>query len=201
MIMKNIFRSISIITAAVLILLSVSCSAPITDDEAREILGDLVPKSQELNAIFWSDALPLEDKEAAPVKSVTAAQYYEVSSESKYQTVEQLKQAAEEVFSSDYLSDLYPILFDGFSETDAEGSEYNTQPRYTNSKNGILARDISSFTLEFTTKIDTTNAHVVKSGSDIVRVEVDAEINGEETTMDITLRYQNGKWLIDSPTY
>lgn len=41
-----------------------ACSSEISDEEVRVILLNLVPRSQQLNDIFWGNGIKLEDEEA-----------------------------------------------------------------------------------------------------------------------------------------
>ncbi len=201
--LKNIIRSAAaIILTAVLMLAFCGCGASkMTDAEAVGILAELIPLSQELNAVLWGDALPLEDENPEAVRTVTAAQYYPVSAESRYQTVEQVKADCEKVFSSDYLEDVYPMIFDGYTYEDENGNKVEVEPRYRNDDRGVIARDITSLSYTFGTEIDTSSAHVEETGEGIVRVSVKCTVNGEQSEMKITLRLQGEKWLLDSPTY
>lgn len=78
-----------------------------TDEEAQKILMELVPKSEELNKIFWGEGLPVEDETNEALNSVTSAQYRAVAQDSEYKSIEDIKKAAESVFSSDYLNQIY----------------------------------------------------------------------------------------------
>ena len=45
-----------------------SCASKMTDEEAQKILMELVPKSEELNKIFWGEGLPVEDRDKRSIK-------------------------------------------------------------------------------------------------------------------------------------
>jgi len=191
--MKKLF----IILLSVLLIFSLfSCASDMSDEEARSILSDLVPKSQELNEIFWGEGLKLEDENAEPVLSVSAAQYYRVSGDNAYTKISDIKAAAEQVFSADYLESIYTMLFDGIND-----ENYTVEPRFKDNNDGWLTIDITFSTYELNTEILTETARVVKRGDGIINVEVDCIVNGKNDSMIITLREQNGVWLIDSPTY
>ncbi|MDD4772094.1 MAG: hypothetical protein PHZ09_00620 [Eubacteriales bacterium] len=169
-----------------------SCTEGITDEEVRVILADLVPRSQQLNEIFWGSAIKTEDKDAVPLKSVTSAQYYDAASDSPYKNTGELKAAAEKVFSLDYLNSVYTVMFEGHGDI---------EPRFADNKQGMLMIDICYMPYEFKTEILTETAVVKERGAGLVRAEVDCITDGKPDKMYITLRLQDDIWLIDSPTY
>lgn len=75
-----------------------SCASRMTDEEAQKILMELVPKSEELNKIFWGEGLPVEDETNEALNSVTSAQYRAVAQDSEYKSIEDIKKAAEVFF-------------------------------------------------------------------------------------------------------
>ena len=103
-----------------------------------------------------------------------------------------MKNAAEKVFSRDYLSSVYTVMFEGANDI---------EPRFADNKDGLLTIDICYDSYDFKTEIFTETAVVKEIGADLVRCEVECKINGEPDKMNISLRRQDGVWLIDSPTY
>lgn len=180
----------------ILILISViflfSCASGISDEEVRTILTDLVPRSQQLNDIFWGSGIKPEDEDAVPLITVTTAQYYTVAEDSPYKSVGDIKAAAEKVFSKDYLNSVYTVMFEGSSDID---------PRFADNEEGLLTIDICYNSYDFTTEIFPETAVVKETGADLIRAEVSCKTNGEPGKMNISLRRQDGVWLIDSPTY
>lgn len=209
---------LSVIAAAVLLS---SCSlfvtAPkITDDEAKAILEELVPKSLVLNEIFLGEGLPTEEVPDTGKYSF-GAEYYPVSSEAEYQSIDEIKADAEQIYSSDYLRTLYQLAFDGVtSEAVATGdtqagetekvdpnAPINTDisPRYK-MKDGKLYADVLYKGYNLTSNPDPSSAKIVKRKWETVVVEVSYTSNGTESgTMNISLVYENVGWRLDSPTY
>ena len=190
-----------------------SCASKMTDEEAQKILMELVPKSEELNKIFWGEGLPVEDETNGALNSVTSAQYRAVSQDCEYKSIDDIKKAAESVYSSDYLSQVYAAAFGEYEiqtgkkgeeetgEVNAEELGLNTlNARYIEEK-GVLYKDITYSEYTLTTEIDETSAKVVKSGLGLIICRVDCTVDGEKKTMEIALRNENDIWLIDSPTY
>lgn len=174
----------------------VSCAEKMTDAEAQSILADLVPRSQELNEVFWGDSLPLADPDAEPLLSVTGGQYYPVADDAKYRSIAQLKEAASKIFTQDYLQTVYSMAFEGI------GSDENrVYPRFSEDKDGVLTMNIVYDTYEFKTVINPETAKIIERGVGYIKCSVEGTHDGKETAIDIILRLQDDIWLLDSPTY
>ena len=194
---KNCLRIIAAtVVFAVVLLASFSCAEKMSDEEARTILAELVPLSQELNETFWGDFLPLANPDATPLESVSGGQYYPVADDAKYRTVADLKTAAEAVFTADYLAGVYSMAFEGTGS-----NENRIYPRFSEDENGVLAINITHKIFDFKTEVKPETARVTERGSGYIRCTVDTLYDGEPREMRITLRNQNGTWLLDSPTY
>lgn len=183
---KLLFFAVIIIAVPLL-----SCASKMSDAEARSILADLIPRSQQLNAIFWGSAAVPEGIE--PMSTVTTAQYYPVAEGFPYKTVDELKAAAGQVFSAEYLAPIYTVMFDGVDQY--------TPPRFKDGNGGELTVDICFDSYEFSTEIYPETAVVTEKGSGLVVAEVDCSVGGRPDKMNVTLRLQDGIWLLDSPTY
>ena len=169
------------------------CSVKMSDEEARSILSELVPLSLEMNEIFFGDGLPLEDENAEPMESVTGGQYMRVSPTAKYQSIAEIKTAAESVYTAEYLQNsVYPMAFDGVDDA---------RPRYAE-RDGVLCRNLNSVSFPLTDRLEFDRATVSDTGYEVIELSVPyTDADGAEKTAKITLRQQNGKWLLDSPTY
>lgn len=187
-------RTLGVIFVVIIILGMTSCRlgfANLTDDEARTILTELIPIAEEMNEAFLGKGL--ESMEYTESEFARTAKYVEVSPQSKYQTVAELSTAAESVFSSEYCK----ILFEsGFVGTD----EFT--PRYSESADGKLQINVNDKGYELRTKLYPENAVVKHKYEGKTAVSVPAEFDGKPyDNVIIYLVNENGKWLIDSPTY
>ena len=205
---RRIFFAFLALAVSIAPLLS-SCASKMTDEEARAILTELVPKSQKLNVIFWGEGLPITEDAAPAVESVSGAQYREVSERSEFQSIAEIKAYAETVFSSDYLTTVYASAFGEYDAEDIEMPKetlaennyaVSFDARYTE-KDGVLFADMTYKSYELGTEIFPETAVVKKSGVGVVVCLVDCTVGGEKTTMNVTLCQQGEKWLLDSPTY
>lgn len=168
-----------------------SCGQSMTDEEAKNILSDLVPRSQLLNEVFWGEAMTTDDPYATPMESLTGAQYYPVSEDSPFQSIAEIKAECAQVYTASYAATMYAMAFDGTDEIDSRYSE----------ENGQLLLDITFEPYNIDTVINIDSAKVVDSTDMSVVVEVDCTIHGEAKKRKITLCKENEVWLLDSPTY
>ena len=118
---KRIFRSAFLIFIVLSMLISLcSCNKmPELDDDLRDRFINLIEDSKELNTIFFGAGLPVyyRDNEYSERLGVyyndEILGYYRVNESSSYITIDAIKEAAEKVYSKDYLSALYETAFDG----------------------------------------------------------------------------------------
>ena len=191
--MKKHSLTLGIIIIAIILLLP-SCRlglAAISDEEARQILGELIPKAEELNEVFLGVGLEPSDHEVGGMSS--AAVYVVVSPDAKYQTVGELASAAESVFSVEYCTILFESAF--------YGSEDFT-PRYTDSDDGKLQINVNDKGYTLRTKLFPERAAVKNEYDGKTAVSVPAEFDGKPCEdIIVYIVEENGRWLIDSPTY
>lgn len=189
------------------------CASSMKNEEARAILAELVPKSQEVNEILWGEGLPLADESNGALTTVKGAQYRPVASDCGYTSVDKIKELAASVYSADYLKQVYATAFgeyetDEKDKTEAETGESTAESlgldrlyaRYIEEK-GVLYENITYTKYTLSTVIYPETAIVVDEGIGLIVCRVDCLIGEEKSTMKITLREQDGGWLLDSPTY
>ena len=168
-----------------------SCGGP-TLEEIRPIAEALITDSLELNEIFFGYGLPT-------VEGITGTDYRYVDLEkSRYDTIDQLKEAARAVYTADYCEGIFETLFVGI--TDSVGV---ILPRFTEDDLGQLMQDRyiqSILPGERTYSFDTMT--IEKSGRKRVVIRSETETNGEkDEDAVLTLRFDGEKWLLDTPTY
>ena len=90
-----------LILVAMLLLNAVGCGPAkleISEEQALAVLQDLVPRSYEINVIFFGEGLPA--KESAGAGTSDGAIYYPVSDDCGYQSTAEIKRAAEKIYSA-----------------------------------------------------------------------------------------------------
>ena len=181
-----------------------SCSSgpdplEITEEEALRVLKDLVPRSYDLNVIFFGEGLPLD---GMPETKPTTLQYLPVAEGSPYTKISELKKAAEAVYSSRYLTGVYVGAFEGVSAEEADGLlDTSVSPRYSE-YGGKLHGDASAEAKDIRGRLEVLSATVGRCTPEYVTTRVTCrEEDGDTVEVTILLTLENGVWLLDSPTY
>ncbi len=178
-----------------------SCSKPkplkISEEEAYEVLCDLVPRSYEFNVIFFGEGLPHEDGEYEDTT------YVEVDlAESKYGSIPEIKTEVEKVYSKRYLKSIYINMFVGSKTTSSDGLlDNDVSPRYK-VIDGKLMIDASYDEVDIMGRLTVVSTAVVKKTPKYVSVDaVCQDESGNEIEKRFFLTLENGVWLLDGPTY
>ncbi len=126
--MKKVYRILTVVLILVSVLIGcVGCAgrAPKLEQIYDRVVA-LIEASYELNEIFYGKGLPYCDRNLPVYESLYSdytklgytENYHIVSAQSKYHTVEEIKQAAGQVYSSALLeSSVYPSMFDGLMQS------------------------------------------------------------------------------------
>lgn len=212
---KSLLRCVCALLVGMLLLGTAGCGEPVStlsNEEARTILAELLPDSQKVLRILWGDELPLEDPDATPVESVTAAQYYPIASDSPYRTEAAVRAYARTVYTEEYCKQLFQMAFEGYQlsyegpvYSDDETAETVTEthsPRFRE-ENGVLCVDITFDISRYHlgAEVDVSQAEIVWRGVRRVTAEVDYSLEGETGKMRLTLVETADGWRLDSPTY
>ncbi len=122
--MKRIFAWILTVALVVLPALSLtSCARKPRTEDIYDRVVELVENAVELNTVFYGAGLPVYHDDSTYAKLTNmyydfehAGSYEMVTPYAKFATVSQIKQAAEKVYSAEYLEKVvYPALFDGYA--------------------------------------------------------------------------------------
>lgn len=154
-----------------------------TEDEAKDILSELLPLSYEFNEIFWGkglDTLSAENNEI----------YAKVDEKYGYTSADDILTAASEVFSSEYLEIIKSAVFDG-------NEEEGINPRYMDI-GGVLKADTSNKGFDIKGNIETDSVKIKRQNSKVVTLTADYADGGSTV---IQLVNENGVWKLNSATY
>ena len=139
--------------------------------------------------------------------------YDYVADSSPYLSIEQIKAAAEQVYSIDYLDSLYETLFTGVSTSDENVTLESLSARYIeymdpNSSSSVAYLMQSNTYPPLVTEkriYDFDTAKVVRPGSKtLVNIEVESYLESDpenRIVVRITMVKQNDVWYLDSGTY
>lgn len=136
------------------------------------------------------------------------ADYNYVNEDSKYQTVESIKEAAEKVYSKDYLeSSVYEALFTGAVTSEGTAGLSARYIEYESDTYGKALMQSNTYPALVTeTRIfDFSTATIVKpSSKELVNIEVETYLESnpdERTVVRVTMVLVDGEWYLDSGTY
>lgn len=203
--MMKKFRIISITIALTVLVAALSaCSSAPELEDIKDELTALIEASAEVNEILFGEGLPVysrddEENENIYYGMVEALDGFElVRDESPYQTVEELEELAEKVYTSDYLEPVAEMVFVGYADEDvgvtaAKYYEYG----------GRLYRNMSFESyIDGERSYDYETMKIVKpSKAKYINVELESEKDGERRTVTLAFEKTDDGWRLDTPTY
>ena len=156
-------------------------------------------------------SIPYEEKHYDLYYSTSDPEDYDyVVFDSGYNGISEIKAAAEKVYSRDYLSDVYEMLFDGATVENATSGVVVMSPRYIEHADDLGTLYLmKSNTYEPLIKekriFDFSTAEIVrKSNRNFVTIQIESYLESSpenRLTVKLTMTKQNGEWLLDSATY
>ncbi len=206
--MKKLF---SVILLSLLVTTLTSCTkAPLLEDYKDEMVA-LIEASYEINDIFFGEGLPTYerggdfDKEYHLYGDDAYAAYEYVTQNEKYLFTDQIKWAAEKVYTKEYLDGVYTMMFDGYADS-LTGSI--STARYLDVNSWIMKYaygDTDPFNiLPGDRRYDLDTIEIVKPYSKTyISVEVDSYLEGDDEILPVTLRFKrtDSGLRLDTPTY
>jgi hypothetical protein len=189
-----------------------SCAATPAVEEIYDRVVFLVEESYELNALFYGCGLPVWEEDSEYVDfmhlyyGLNSAQSYEmITQNAKFYSVDEIKQAAEKVYSKDYLNDvLYKTAFDGYAiEDGAGGAVVGVSRYYENEGYFWQAKNHKVFyTAMRIYDYSTMQVHALGRGDAcVVTMDSWLEDTPEKVeNVEIPLVLQDGKWFLDNFT-
>lgn len=204
--MKKIAFIMALLLVFTTVLPLVSCSSKAPElDSIKERLVFLIEESKELNVVFFGNGLPvfrredaLSDKKLIYFNDDLPG-YDRVMENTDFLSIDEIKAAAEEVYSSDYISEIYESAFDGVMT--GEASAYVRF--YDNGEWLHQNINIGNFTLNERIYDYSTMGIVDPSNGEYINISVESYsvVNQVRQTVYLSFIYENGEWYLDSPTY
>ena len=201
-ILKTVKKAFSLIIILSLVATSLiyfsSCAPAYSDEEAINILAEVLAKDIELNKIIWGEGLSPE-KDAGEHVNDSTFYYTEVSMLSKYTSLDELKEAVKDTYTEELQAIVWQYAF-GYEEIESD-----IIPRYSENKDGFLMVNVAKATLR---KFDLTSvayigeAKVKRAKKDMIRIEVPFSADGKtfrERTIELHL--VDGVWKLDTQTW
>jgi len=195
----------------------VSCKEEVKYDEAeiKAALEELLPKSYELNVIYFGEGLPISDDREVIEEfynsfesDIEQINYHPVSADSPYQTEADLRAATLAVFTEDYSEYLFQRAFAGISgqlqNIEGETVTHNAMYAMYIEMNGVLTVRLNlgdeAIPLGREYAVDEMTVKSQKNGT--VVVEMPTYYNGGlDLYVEVRLVKTENGWRLDSPTY
>lgn len=182
-------KLLSIILILIFSLSLFSC-ASVSDEEAIEIVKDLVSRSEKLNEIYYGKGLSYD-----PESEVEGSGYFTVAEDAPYRTKSELISETRGVFSEEMAANIITVYFDG-----AESYDVPLYARYITGLDGYLTvkADYKN-PVQSVYKYDYSTIKLTKNTRNKIKAEI-TTVDGSETVTVELVNEDNG-YRIDSPTY
>lgn len=119
----------------------------------------------------------------------------------EYVTVEDIKAAAEKVYSKSYLMSIYETMFVGYIE---DGLTDMIYARYYDGNEGLMMLKESEVWVTAKRIYDYDTMKIVRpSNAKEITVTMDSHLEGSDEVLNVRLSFvkQDGEWYLDSPSY
>lgn len=195
--MKKLFP---IIILLMLTCILISCGGPYSgkEGEVREILLPLLEKDALLNSYIWGDAFEVGEEVSTVEKNSLTALYKYVADDSPYKSCDELRDAAEEIYSEDMMAIISAFAFD---------NNDTVMSRFCDGDTGDvrLKIDVSQNhgSYRLTAHLFTDTLKVTRSTATIIECEVEfiAGDSDSRRSMTVKLIKENDVWKLDSQTW
>lgn len=209
-------KKITIFLALAVILLTlVSCGSKYSETEIKAALDELLPKSYEMNEIYFGKGLPisedkdvLEDFYAGFESDIDMINYHPVAADCPYQNETELRDATLQVYTEEYAEYLFQRAFSGISAQvqNAEGLTETYSAIYAMyiEENGVLTvrLDLEKDALALNRELKTEKMRILSERGNVVTVVIPTYVEGEpDVDAHIRLVKTPDGWRLDSPTY
>ena len=205
--MKKLYSLVfAIVLLSVLLASFSSCSTePPELDTVKEEYIKLIEASSEVNEILFGKGLPVYERDGSEedkqvyVDMVSALDEYEsVRMDCKYLTIDSIKAAADDVYTSEYLETVYEMMFVGYADevsgvTSAKFLEWD----------GWLYQNMNyEAYIEGKRTFNYDSMEIVKpSDGEYVNIKIESELDGEKLTITLAFSLTENGWRLDTPTY
>ncbi len=194
---KKIFSFILIFAVLAVSLVSFSsCRSPYSEEEAREILEEVLAKDVELNKIIWGEGLPTREDPGEHVNDSTFY-YMEVSPDSAYIGLDELKEAVRDT----YAKKLREIVWEhAFGDGDVN-KESETIPRY-DENDGYLQIDVTKEGFDLKNVAYIGESEIVRAKKNMIEIEIKVSADGENfREKTLVLQREDGVWKLDTQSW
>ena len=208
---KVIAGALAVVVLVVSCVLLFQCNAAPEIEDIYDRMVYLLESSQDVNALIFGCGLPVweDDSEYVEFEHIyhnlpTARNYEIVMPNAKYHSVDQIKEAIQEIYSQQYIDDvLNGAIFDGFAVSDSIGGSIVGVARYY--EEGMYLWQSKEFRVtpyEGMRIYDYSTMQVRSLGkTDRCVVTVDSWLEDtpdQVENIEILITLQNGQWYLDN---
>lgn len=208
---KVIAGVLAVVVLVVSCVLLFQCNAAPEIEDIYDRMVYLLESSQDVNALIFGCGLPVweDDSEYVEFEHIyhnlpTARNYEIVMPNAKYHSVDQIKEAIQEIYSQQYIDDvLNGAIFDGFAVSDSVGGSIVGVARYY--EEGMYLWQSKEFRVtpyEGMRIYDYSTMQVRSLGkTDRCVVTVDSWLEDtpdQVENIEILITLQNGQWYLDN---
>jgi|GEM_PF-2179202 len=197
---RTIITAISLMIMAACLLPLCGCAlfkGPISDDQAREILADVLPGAAVLNRWLWGE-VPTATEVGEEDAASSVCMYYPVSSDCPYSSVEEMKADVDKYYTPEMAEIIYAYAFDN---SDTTMSRFCNQYGMDGTPNALqvdVTKNHEPYSI--TTVVYLDSVKVTRSAETIIECTVDSEVGskGTERELTLTLIFEDDLWKLDS---
>ena len=183
--------ALMVILAISLVPALASCKR-VDDNEAKEIITELVSESYALNEIYFGKGLKHE------ITEDDKGDYIRVSEDALYTKKKPLVDKTKEIFSEGYAQGIISSAFVGNSGGIDSTAAY---ARYVEDFDGVLTILRDSVVVEEIAKYDFSTIRIIKNSKNLIIARITTSNLDKSIEVQIQFVYENEAWKIDSATY
>lgn len=189
-----------LLTLTTLLLTFAGCKGPYNDAQAVEILTPLLERDVELNRYVWGDGFTTRDDPGEDADATDTSKYYRVNEDAPYHSVEELKKAITDLYSTLLSETICAYAFENNEDTMARFCDF-----IQNDEVADLQIDVTLNHPPYPLKavLYPSTAVVKRSTTTIIEAEVEYSIgmDGERQTMTVRMLNQDNVWKLDTHTW
>ena len=168
-------------------LFNVASCGGVSDDEILSTLSELAPRAAEVYAVIYGDSVPHGEADESGMCMV--------SEDSKYKSTADISLSMLDAFTVEYADVLANTAFRGV--TSDEGGK---NPKFFEQDGVLYVCPSATEGFVVPSAPDLTNAKVVKKNKFMAVVNI-PQGDGIEDDIEVTLRFTDKGWKIDSPLF
>lgn len=197
--MKRIVVLILVLAAVVSTLSSCSLfKGPISDEQAAQILDELLPEVARLNAYIWGDAVKPGKSVSEDDESSSVAVYYPVSSDCPYHNTDEFMDDIVKYYSADMCAIISQYAFENSDSLRSRFCNlYDDNMKVIDMQVDVTKNhtpfDLTAVALPHTAKVKRSTETIIEATLTTLVGE-----DKKENELTVRLLYENDRWRIDS---